>query len=228
MAQSDQDSGRTRQLSTDNEDDMHIDPATLEERDQYKLMTGSIVPRPIALVTTLGRSGPNAAPFSLFNMVGSDPCMLMFSVGNQGDGSEKGTLRNIRDLPEFVVHICNEEIAERMNICSTDFEHGINELEHAGFTALPSLKVQPPRIKEAPVQMECRLIKIVEFGNRHHVVFGEVVMFHYHEGIVNERYHIDLQKLNPIGRLSGSLYSKVREPFRMDRPFLGEKPKQLT
>jgi flavin reductase (DIM6/NTAB) family NADH-FMN oxidoreductase RutF len=154
--------------------------------------------------------------------------MLMFSVGNQGDGSEKGTLQNVRHLPEFVVHICNEAIAERMNVCSTDFEHGINELEKAGLTALPSVKVRPPRIAEAPVQMECKLIRIVEFGTRHHVIFGEVLLFHIHDGIVNERFHVDVQKLNPIGRLSGSLYAKVREPFRMDRPFLGEKPKQLT
>ena len=207
---------------------MDIDPSQLAEKEQYKLMTGSIVPRPIALVTSLGPVGPNAAPFSLFNMVGSDPCMLMFAVGNQGDGTAKGTLRNLRHVPEFVVHICNEEIAERMNVCSTDFEHGVNELEKAGLTTLPSHKIRPPRIAEAPVQMECRLLKIIELGSRHNVVFGEVVMFHFHQGIVNERYYVDVQKLAPIGRLSGSLYTKVREPFRMDRPFIGEKPQQLT
>jgi flavin reductase (DIM6/NTAB) family NADH-FMN oxidoreductase RutF len=110
---------------------MQIDPRDMEEKDQYKLMTGSIVPRPIALVTTLGPHGPNAAPFSLFNMVGSAPPMLMFSAGNQGDGSEKDTVQNIRFLPEFVVHICNEAIAERMNICATDFPAGVSELEKA-------------------------------------------------------------------------------------------------
>jgi len=207
---------------------MQIDPNGLEERDQYKLMTGSIVPRPIALVTTLGPQGPNAAPFSLFNMVGTAPPLLMFSVGNQGNGNEKDTIQNLRYLPEFVVHICNEAIAERMNICSTDFPTGINELDKAGLTPIPSIKVRPPRIKEAPVQMECRLIKIVDFGTRHHVAFGEVVLFHFHDGIVNERYHVDVARLNPIGRLSGSLYTKVSDRFRMDRPFLGEKPKQLT
>ncbi len=207
---------------------MDIDPSTLGEREQYKLMTGSIVPRPIALVTTIGPLGPNAAPFSLFNMVGSAPCTLMFSVGSQGDGSEKGTLRNVRHLPEFVVHICNEAIAERMNVCSTDFEHGVNELEKAGLTAVPSTKVRPPRIAEAPVQMECRLVQIVELGTRHHVIFGEVVFFHFHDGIVNERFHVDVRRLNPIGRLSGSLYANVRDPFSMERPFLGAKPQQLT
>jgi flavin reductase (DIM6/NTAB) family NADH-FMN oxidoreductase RutF len=207
---------------------MDIDPATLEERDQYKLMTGSIVPRPIALVTTVGPMGPNAAPFSLFNMVGTPPPLLMFSAGNQGDGSEKDTVQNLRRVPEFVVHICNEAIAERMNICATDFPTGVNELEKAGFTAVPSLKVRPPRIKEAPVQMECRVVRIVDFGTRHHVVFGEVVLFHYHDGIVNERGHVDLMKLNPIGRLSGSHYTRVSDLFKLDRQFIGDKPKQLT
>ena len=207
---------------------MDLDPAQLEEREQYKLMTGSIVPRPIALVTTLGPMGPNAAPFSLFNMIGTAPPLLMFSVGNQGDGQEKDTIQNIRRIPEFVVHICNESIAERMNICSTDFPAGVNELEKAGLTAEPSQKVRPPRIKEAPVQMECRLNKIVDFGTRHHVVFGEVVLFHFHDGIVNERFHVNIAKLNPIGRLSGSQYARITDLFAMDRPFLGEKPRQLT
>jgi len=116
----------------------------------------------------------------------------------------------------------------RMNICSTDFPSGINELEKAGLTAEPSCIVRPPRIKEAPVQMECRLLRIVDFGTRHHVVFGEVVLFHFHEGIVNERFHVNVAKLNPIGRLSGSQYAKVTELFTMNRPFLGEKPRQLT
>jgi len=207
---------------------MELDPARLEERDQYKLMTGSIVPRPIALVTTLGPKGPNAAPFSLFNMVGSAPPMLMFSVGNQGDGSEKDTIHNLRLLPEFVVHICNEAIAERMNVCATDFPPGVNELERAGFATVPSRKVRPPRIQDAPVQMECRLVRIVDFGTRHHVAFGEVVLFHFHDGIVNERGHVDLSKLNPIGRLSGSHYTRVSDLFKLERQFLGEKPKQLT
>jgi len=207
---------------------MQIDPNNLEERDQYKLMTGAIVPRPIALVTTLGPNGPNAAPFSLFNMVGTEPPMLMFSVGDQGNGSEKDTVQNIRRLPEFVVHICNEAIAERMNVCATDFPIGTNEIDKAGLSALPAVKVRPPRIREAPVQMECKLIKIVDFGTRHHVVFGEVVLFHFHDGIVNERHHVDIARLNPIGRLSGSAYARVSDLFRLDRQFLGEKPQQLT
>jgi len=207
---------------------MQIDPRDLKEKDQYKLMTGSIVPRPIALVTTLGPHGSNAAPFSLFNMIGTEPPLLMFSVGNQGDGNVKDTIHNLRHIPEFVVHICNEAIAERMNICATDFPTGVCEIEEAGLTALPSVKVRPPRIKEAPVQMECRLEKLIQFGTRHNVVFGEVVLFHFHDGIVDERYHVDMALLNPVGRLSGSSYTRVSDQFRMERRFLGKKPEQLT
>lgn len=207
---------------------MQLDPATLAEKEQYKLMTGCIVPRPIALITTLGPLGPNAAPFSLFNMAGSAPPMVMFAIGDQGDGREKDTLQNVRYLPEFVIHICNEAIAERMNICSTDFPTGVNELERAGLSTAPSVKVRPPRIVEAPVQLEGRVMQIIDVGDRHHVVLGEILWFHFHNGIVNERYYVDVQRLNPIGRLSGPNYSRVREVFQMDRPFIGEKPTQLT
>ncbi len=207
---------------------MELDPAALSENEQYKLMTGCVVPRPIALVTTLGRFGPNAAPFSLFNMAGSAPPMVMFSVGNQGDGREKDTIQNLRHLPEFVVHICNEAIAERMNVCATDFPAGVNELEKAGFTALPAVRVRPPRIAEAPVQMEGRVMRIIDAGERHHVVLGEIVWFHFHDGIVNERYRVDFARLNPIGRLSGPNYARIQDVFQMERQFLGKKPKQLA
>lgn len=207
---------------------LQLDPSKLEEREQYKLMTGCIAPRPIALVTTLGPLGPNAAPFSLFNMIGSDPPLLMFSVGNQGDGSSKGTLQNLDHCKEFVVHICDQAIAERMNICATDYPHGINEIDKAGFTTIPSIRVAPPRIAEAPVHMECRLERVIKFGSRHNVIFGEVLMFHFRDGIVNERQHVNFSKLNPIARLSGPLYGRISETFTLERKFLGEVPKQLT
>lgn len=206
---------------------MQLDPAALSEKEQYKLMTGCIVPRPIALVTTLGPLGPNAAPFSLFNMAGSAPPMVMFSVGDQEDGSAKDTIQNLRHLPEFVVHICNEAIAERMNVCATDFPTGVNELNEAGFTALPSVKVRPPRIAEAPVQLEGRVMRIIDAGERHHVVLGEVVWFHFHDGIVTDSYRVDVAHLNPIGRLSGPNYARIRDVFQMEREFIRKKPEHL-
>lgn len=206
---------------------MKFDPALLSEREQYKLMTGSIVPRPIALVTTIGRSGVNAAPFSLFNMVGTEPPALMLSIGSQGDGREKDTLTNLRTLPEFVVHICSEAIAVSMNVCATDYPSHVSEVHEAGFTTVPSVKVTPPRIAEAPVQMECRVIEIVRSGKRHNIVIGEVVMFHFHDGIADAACNVDLKALQPIGRLSGPRYARIRDVFALERRFLGEKPKQL-
>ncbi|MBI2227400.1 MAG: flavin reductase family protein, partial [Betaproteobacteria bacterium] len=166
-------------------------------------MVGTVTPRPIALVTTLGKNGPNAAPFSFFNAIGSDPAMLMISVGTVESGT-KDTAANIRECPEFVVHIVSDEIKDKMNICAIDYPRGVNEIEKAGFTALPSRKVRPPRIAEAPVALECKLTQMIELGRKpYHLVIGEVVYFHYHDGIVNERFHVDVGRINPIGRLAG-------------------------
>lgn len=195
-----------------------IDPSKLTQIEQYKLMVGTVTPRPIALVTTLGKTGANAAPFSFFNAIGPDPAMLCFSVGTKGSGA-KDTIENIRELPEFVVHIVSDAIKDKMNVCAVDYERGINELEKAGFTAVPSKIVRPPRIKESPVAMECKLVQILELGRRpNHLVIGEVVWFHYDEGLVNDRYHVDVGRVNPIGRLAGKGgYTRITDRFEMPR-----------
>ncbi len=195
-----------------------FDASQIDRNTQYKLMIGTITPRPIALVTTLGKNGPNAAPFSFFQAIGSDPPMLSFSVGNK-DAGAKDTVANIRECPEFVVHIVSDSIKEKMNICAIDYPHGINEISEAGFTALPSRRVRPPRIAEAPVAMECRLIQILELGRKpYHLVIGEVVYFHYHDGIVNEKFYVDVGKINPIARLAGrGGYTRITDRFEMAR-----------
>jgi flavin reductase (DIM6/NTAB) family NADH-FMN oxidoreductase RutF len=198
-----------------------FDPALLDPKQQYKLMSGTIIPRPIALVTTIGPDGVvNAAPFSLFNMLGVDPPMLMFSLTPRA-GQVKDTGRNIERLPEFVVHMVDEGVKEKMNICSADFPNGTSEIEFAGLETAPSVKVRPPRLVECPAQFECRLIDIIKVGRRpNHVVIGEVVMMHYRPGIVDEsRHYVDAGKLAPIGRLEGAgMYTRVTDRFRMDRP----------
>jgi flavin reductase (DIM6/NTAB) family NADH-FMN oxidoreductase RutF len=195
-----------------------FDAAALDAQTQYKLLINSITPRPIALVTTLGSQGPNAAPFSFFNGVGSDPAMLMFSVGGTG-GRAKDTIANIREIPEFVVHIVSDAIREKMNICAIDYPRGVNEIAEAGFTGVASKKVRPPRIAEAPVAFECRLLQRLELGRvPYHVVIGEVVYFHFHEGIVDERYYVDTGKIDPIGRLGGKGgYTRITDRFEMPR-----------
>jgi flavin reductase (DIM6/NTAB) family NADH-FMN oxidoreductase RutF len=195
-----------------------FDAAQIDHQTQYKLMIGTVTPRPIALVTTLGRKGPNAAPFSFFQAIGSDPPMLSFSVGNKEDGA-KDTLANIRERPEFVVHIVSDAIKEKMNVCAVDYPLGINEITEAGFTAAPSRKVGPPRIAEAPVAMECRLVQIIELGRKpNHLVIGEVLYFHYHEDIVNGKFHVDVGRINPIARLGGrGGYARITDRFEMPR-----------
>ena len=195
-----------------------FDAAQIDHQTQYKLMIGTVTPRPIALVTTLGRNGPNAAPFSFFQAIGSDPPMLSFSVGNKEEGA-KDTVANIRECPEFVVHIVSDAIKEKMNVCAVDFPLGINEISEAGFTAAPSRKVRPPRIAEAPVAMECRLIRVIELGRKpNHLVIGEVVYFHYHDGIVSEKFHVDVGRINPIARLAGrGGYARITDRFEMPR-----------
>jgi flavin reductase (DIM6/NTAB) family NADH-FMN oxidoreductase RutF len=195
-----------------------FDAAALDWQTQYKLLIGSITPRPIALVTTLGSEGPNAAPFSFFNGIGSDPAMVMFSVGDK-DGGAKDTVANIREIPEVVVHIVSDAIKEKMNICAIDYPRGVNEITEAGFTALASTKVRPPRIAEAPVAFECRLLQRLELGHTpYHLVIGEIVYFHFHDGIVDEKFHVDVGKINPIGRLAGrGGYTRITDRFEMPR-----------
>jgi flavin reductase (DIM6/NTAB) family NADH-FMN oxidoreductase RutF len=195
-----------------------FDAAALDWRDQYKLMIGSVTPRPIALVTTLGKDGPNAAPFSFFNCIGSPPPMVMFSVGDVQDRT-KDTVQNIRDIPEFVVHIVSDAIKDKMNVCAVDYPYGVNEIAKAGFTAVPSRKVRPPRIAEAPIALECRLMQMQDVGTTpYHLVIGEVIYFHYHDGIVDDRFHVDVGRVNPIGRLAGrGGYTRVTDRFEMPR-----------
>jgi flavin reductase (DIM6/NTAB) family NADH-FMN oxidoreductase RutF len=201
-----------------------FDAAALDWQSQYKLLIGSVTPRPIALVTTLGSQGPNAAPFSFFNAICANPAMLMFSVGDKA-GAAKDTLANILEIPEFVVHIVSDAIKEKMNVCAIDYPRGVNELTEAGFTALASKLVRPPRIAEAPVAFECRLVQHLELGRAsYHMVIGEVLYYHFHEGIVDERFHVDVGKINPIGRLAGKGgYTRITDRFEMPRLTLGDR-----
>jgi flavin reductase (DIM6/NTAB) family NADH-FMN oxidoreductase RutF len=195
-----------------------FDPGTLSYEEQYKLMVGSVVPRPIALVTTQGPHGPNAAPFSFFNAFGVDPPMIAFAVSSR-DGVPKDTARNIRDTGEFVVHIVDDALKEKMNICAIEYASEVNEIAEAGLRTAPSFKVRPPRLIECPVQMECKLTQIVPMGRSpYEMIIGEVVQFHYRKGLVNARKHVDPGLLNPLGRLAGyDGYIRITDRFSMPR-----------
>jgi flavin reductase (DIM6/NTAB) family NADH-FMN oxidoreductase RutF len=193
---------------------MHFNMKNLEPRNRYKLLTGVVVPRPIALVTTLDLEGRvNAAPYSFFNAIGSDPPIVAL-----GPGKTKHTFHNIRTTQEFVVNLVSEEIMEAMNTTATDFPEGINELEMAGLNIAPSRQIKAPRILESPVNLECKLDTILEIGNNR-VVIAEVLEIHIADQFVDaEKFYVDSQGLHLIGRMGGlGGYTRTQDAFQIPR-----------
>jgi len=198
---------------------LSADPASHPPIDSYKLMIGSIVPRPIAFVSTISRDGAtNLAPFSFFNAVCAEPPVICFSVGNRVP--LKDTITNIRATGEFVVNIVTEAIAEQMNVCSCDYPLGVSEFEISGLTPEPSEIVKPPCVRESPVNMECKLIQIIDVSTRPaggSLVIGEVVRFHFDRAIAHN-FRVDPDQLGAIGRMGGNEYTRTRDRFEMIRP----------
>lgn len=193
-------------------------------QDRYKLLIGSIVPRPIGFISTVNNNGiNNLAPFSFFNGVCSDPMAVLFCpVIRASDGQEKDTLKNIKSTKEFVVNIVSEEIATEMNQCSAEYPSEVDEFKESGLTAIPSTVVKPPLVQEAKINMECKLLQLVEIGKKPGagtVVIGEVVYFHAREEVYKDG-KIILNSLKPIGRLGGTDYCRVTDIFSLPRPVL--------
>ena len=201
---------------------MIIDPTKQSFKDNHKLMIGSIVPRPIAFVSTKSADGIlNLAPFSYFNGVCSNPPTIMFAPARRGyDGLTKDTLNNIQDTNEFVVNIVSEDFVKPMVACATDYEKDVNEFEVSNLTPADSLKVEPPCVKESKVSFECQLHTIVEIGKAEpgagFVVIGTIVMFHVDDKVYKDG-RIDLKELNPVGRLAGNNYTRVFDNFNVIR-----------
>ncbi|MNK67795.1 Flavin reductase like domain protein [compost metagenome] len=201
---------------------MIIDPQTLTHQDRYKLLNGSVVPRPIAFVSSMNAEGElNLAPFSFFNVVGSSPMSVVFSVMRRGpEALKKDTLRNIEETGEYVVNIVNEALVARMNVTSADFPHGVNEFAEAGLTPIPSEVVRPPRVAESPINMECKLIQTVEVGSGPGggtLIIGEVLRFHIWDELY-EGGRIDPDKLQAVGRMAGASYTRTTDRFDLVRP----------
>ncbi len=196
---------------------MEFDFDVLTAHQRYKLMASLIVPRPIALVTTLGEDGTvNAAPFSLFNMLGEDPPIVMISINKRDDDSLKDTARNILRTGEFVVHLTDEPIAEQMHRCGDRLPPDESEVDAVGFTTASSSAVAPPRIVEAPVAFECRLWERLETESRH-ILIGKVLRLHARDGLVDtERWRVRLQSYFPVGRFGASFYTRTRDRFAID------------
>jgi len=196
-----------------------VDPAVTPQRDIYKLLIGSIVPRPIAFVSTISPEGVlNLAPFSFFNAICGDPPVVGFSTSFREPA--KDTYRNVKSMGEFVVNIVSEEFAEKMNLTSGEYPHGVDEFAISGLTPIASDLVRPPRVAESHVNMECRLMQIVDVSTRPNggsLIIGEVIRFHVDDAIV-ENFRIHPDKLRAIGRMGGNDYARTRDRFEMVRP----------
>ena len=200
---------------------MEFDASTLAKRDLYKLMTGAIVPRPIAWVSSVDATGrSNLAPFSYFNAVSSDPPTLMFSGSAHTPKRRKDTVRNVEESGQFVVNIVTEELAEAMNRTSIAAPRGFDEFAYAGVTPAPSRVVAPPRVAESPIHFECELAhvwRVREGVDASSVVFGRIVHVHVEDHLLDGT-RIDSAALRPLGRLGGPNYAGLGEISTLDRP----------
>jgi len=194
---------------------VHFDFSALGERDRYKLLIGTVIPRPIAFVTTLSRDGvPNAGPFSFFNVLTHDPAIVAIGVENYADHRFKDTARNIRETEEFTVHICDDALAAQMEICAIKFGPDVDELKEAGLETVPGTMVRAPRIVSAPAALECRRYMTLEVGKAREIILGEVVgLFVRADALNPANLHIDQMKMDAIGRMGGHTYARTRDQF---------------
>ena len=205
---------------------MRIDIQELERSAAYKLLISALVPRPIAFCSTQGADGSlNVAPFSYFMGVSSAPPMLAVSISARPTGP-KDTVRNIREMDgEFVVNMVDEAIAEAMNLASGDYPYDVDEFALAGLTPVPSERVRPPRVKESPVQMECKAVDFREYGRLPDtMIVAEVLCMHVRDDLyMPDKARVNTAAMHAVGRLGGAEYCRVRDLFTMVRPGLGKR-----
>lgn len=200
---------------------MQFDPNDLDYSALYKLLTGSVIPRPIGWISTVDENGiNNLAPFSYFNAVGEDPPHVMFSTV-RGNNKNKDTLTNVLANKQFVVNMVTEELAEQMNTTSQSVPSDIDEFELAGLTPIPSLKIKPMRVNESPITFECKMVHHYFLENHKQggscIIIGRIVMMHFDDAVVLDNYKINMENYKPIARLAGSNYSKIGEIFSIKR-----------
>ncbi|HSZ81609.1 MAG TPA: flavin reductase family protein [Polyangia bacterium] len=203
---------------------MKIDPAAISSDAAYAWMVATILPRPIAWVSTLNEDGSaNLAPFSFFTGVGSEPPTCLFCVGRKTKveiGQKKDTWANVERAGEYVIHVVSDALAQAMNATSKEYPHGFDEFAAAGVTKAPSERVAPPRVLEAPVAMECRLRQLIEVGapgDGTAVVIGEILLWHVADELLVAG-RLDPGRLDAIGRMGGPTYARTRDRFDMPRP----------
>jgi flavin reductase (DIM6/NTAB) family NADH-FMN oxidoreductase RutF len=202
-----------------------IDPKDYSLPGLHQHLLGSIAPRPIAFASTVDKEGkPNLSPFSFFNAFGVNPTTLIFSPSRRGrDNTTKHTFENLREVPEVVINVVTYDIVNQMSLASTEYPKGINEFEKAGLTMLPSERIRPFRVKESPVQFECKVREIIETGDQGgagNLIICEILLMHMQEDILDEKGRIDPHKIKLVGRLGQNYYCKVFDDavFEVEKP----------
>lgn len=202
-----------------------IDATTVSQQYLHRIMLGSIAPRPIAFVSTVDKEGrPNLAPFSFFNAFGVNPATLVFSPSRRGrDNTTKHTYENLLEVPECVINVVNYSMVQQMSLASCEFPKGVNEFEKAGFTAIASESVKPFRVKESPVQYECKVRQIVAMGDgpgAGNLVICDVMLVHIDPTVLDEKNEINQETIDLVGRMGGDYYVRTNRVAR----FVVEKP----
>lgn len=201
---------------------MQLDFSTLSAREAYRWMSSTIMPRPIAWVSTISPDGvTNLAPFSFFQGICANPPTLMFVPVNNRQGQPKDTIRNIEAVPEFVVNLVSHQLGEQMNRTAAMLPYGESEFSAFGIESAVSGKIRPPRVAAAPVAYECKLDRIVHIGEgplAANVVFGRILALHVNDEMLSADGLPDSRKLDLIGRMGGDDYITTRDTFAMERP----------
>ncbi|MFN5347004.1 MAG: flavin reductase family protein [Bacteroidota bacterium] len=203
---------------------LKVIPSQLKVSEIHQYMLDSIAPRPIAFVSTIDKEGHvNLSPFSFFNAFGANPPILIFSPALRGrDGATKNTLDNIKDIKECVVNIVDYKMVQQMSLASTEYPKGVNEFVKAGLTEEKSELVKPPRVKEAPVQMECVVKEVISTGDKGgaaQLVICEIVMMHINEEVIGDDGRIDPIKIDQVARMGGNWYSRAAKGlFSIPKP----------
>ena len=200
---------------------MEININALPPAIQYKILSSTVVPRPIALVTTYSdENGDNAAPYSFFNVMGENPPVMVIGLATKRyNNKPKDTTTNIRNTGQFVVHMVDESLAAAMNICAIDFPSDVSETLEAGLTLTPSSVVRPKRIVEAPIAFECEKVAFLEVSAGRSIAIGKVLTMHVRDGLFDpETNYIDAEKYHPVGRLFGRFYTRTKDHFEMVVP----------
>lgn len=203
---------------------LHLDPNELKTPELHGYLLGAIGPRPICFASTIDQEGQvNLAPYSFFNVFSARPPILIFSPARRvRDNTVKHTLENVQAVPEVVINVVNFAMVQQMSLASTEYPKGVNEFVKAGFTMAPSEAVRPPRVAEAPVQLECKVVNVIELGTQGgagNLVMAEVIRLHIDEQILSDQGQIHPEKIDLVSRMGGNWYSRAKSGlFEVAKP----------